>query len=84
MHFFRRPLTDSQTSREKVTDGEEEQYYCENHHEPIIDRDTFEKAKESIRQRGLEKGNCSEDTSKYQNRYAMSGKMKCGEVRKII
>lgn len=76
--LFQKTITDASFKR-KRNYGEEEQYYCENHHEPIIDKDTFEKAKEAIRQRGLEKGNCSEDTSKYQNRYAMSGKIKCGE-----
>lgn len=76
--LFQKTITDAAFKR-KRNYGEEEQYYCENHHEPIIDKDTFEKAKEAIRQRGLEKGNCTEDTSKYQNRYAMSGKIKCGE-----
>jgi len=76
--LFQKTITDA-TFKRKRNYGEEEQYYCENHHEPIIDKDTFEKAKEAIRQRGLEKGNCSEDTSKYQNRYVMSGKIKCGE-----
>lgn len=76
--LFQKTITDANFKR-KRNYGEEEQYYCEDHHEPIIDKDTFEKAKESIRQRGLEKGNCTEDTSKYQNRYAMSGKIKCAE-----
>ena len=76
--LYQKTYTDENFKR-KRNYGEEEQYYCEDHHEPIIDQDTFEKAKEAIRQRGLEKGNCSEDTSKYQNRYAMSGKIKCGE-----
>jgi DNA invertase Pin-like site-specific DNA recombinase len=76
--LYQKTYTDENFKR-KRNYGEEEQYYCEDHHEPIIDKDTFEKAKEAIRQRGLEKGNCSEDTSKYQNRYAMSGKIKCGE-----
>ena len=76
--LFQKTITDASFKR-KRNYGEEEQYYCEDHHEAIIDRDTFEKAKEAIRQRGLEKGNCSEDTSKYQNRYVMSGKIKCGE-----
>lgn len=75
--LFQKTITDASFKR-KRNYGEEEQYYCEDHHEPIIDRETFEKAKEAIRQRGLEKGNCTEDTSKYQNRYAMSGKIKCG------
>ena len=76
--LFQKTITDAAFKR-KRNYGEEEQYYCEDHHKAIIDRDTFEKAKEAIRQRGLEKGNCSEDTSKYQNRYVMSGKIKCGE-----
>ena len=61
--LYQKTYTDENFKR-KRNYGEEEQYYCEDHHEPIIDKDTFEKAKEAIRQRGLEKGNCSEDTSK--------------------
>lgn len=79
--LYQKTFTDENFKR-KRNYGEEEQYYCENHHEPIIDKDTFEKAKEALRQRGLEKGNCTEDTSKYKNRYAMSGKIKCGECGK--
>lgn len=76
--LYQKTYTD-ENFKKKRNKGEEEQYYCENHHEAIIDTDTFEKAKEAIRQRGLKKGNCTEDTSKYSNRYAMSGRIKCGE-----
>lgn len=76
--LYQKTYTDENFKR-KRNHGEENQYYCENHHEAIIDQDTFEKAKVAIKQRGIEKGNCGEDTSKYMNRYAMSGKIKCGE-----
>lgn len=79
--LFQKTFTDECFKR-KRNYGECEQYYCENHHEPIISHETFEKAQIAIKQRGIEKGNHSEDTSKYQNRYAMSGKIKCGECGK--
>lgn len=79
--LFQKTYTDENFIK-RTNYGEEEMYYCENHHEAIVDKDTFEKAKEAIKQRGSEKGNCTEDTTKYQNRYAMSGKIKCGECGK--
>lgn len=81
--LYQKTYTDENFKR-KRNYGEEEQYYCEYHHEPIIDKDTFERAKEVIRQRGLEKGICCEDKQKYQNRYALSGKIKCGECGKTF
>lgn len=47
--LFQKTITDANFKR-KRNYGEEEQYYCEDHHESIIDRETFEKAKEAIRQ----------------------------------
>jgi len=75
--LFQKTYTDEEFNRHR-NNGEFEQYYCENHHEPIVTHEIYEKANAVVKQRGLEKGNC-EDTAKYQNRYAMSGKVKCGE-----
>jgi len=76
--LFQKTFTDENFKR-KRNYGERERYYCQNHHEAIISHETFEKVQSIMKQRGLEKGNCSKDTSKYQKRYAMSGKIKCGE-----
>jgi len=59
----------------KINEGEEEMVLIENNHEPIIDRELFDKVqKEIIRRRTLrdfEKGI-------YANRYVWSGRIKCG------
>lgn len=79
--LFQKTFTD-EGFRRKRNYGECEMYYCEDHHEAIISHEVFERTQTALKQRGLEKGNCSDDTAKYQNRYAMSGKIKCGECGK--
>lgn len=80
--IFQKTYTDSQFSRH-TNDGELNQYLCENHHEPIVSHEIFDKANEVLNQRGKEKGN-GENTSRYQNRYAFSGKIKCGECGSVF
>lgn len=75
--IFQKTYTDSQFSRH-TNDGELNQYLCENHHEPIVSHEIFDKANEVLNQRGKEKGN-GERTERYQNRYGFSGRIKCGE-----
>lgn len=75
--IFQKTYTDSQFSRH-TNDGELNQYLCENHHEPIVSHEIFEKANEVLNQRGKEKGN-GERTERYQNRYGFSGRIKCGQ-----
>lgn len=58
--------------------GEKDQYLIENHHEAIISHEDFEAVNLAIRQRGKEKG-INEGSSKYLNRYPLSGKIKCSE-----
>ena len=59
----------------KYNHGEEEFIIIKNHHEPIIERDIFEKANEILQSRALS----PEGKSKHSNRYAFSGKIKCGK-----
>lgn len=75
--IFQKTYTDSSFNRHR-NNGEYDQYFCENHHEPIISHEDFDKVNELLRQRGKEKGN-GEDTAKYNNRYGFSGRIKCGE-----
>lgn len=58
----------------KYNKGEREFITIENHHEPIIDKETFNKVQEEIKRR-KEKANV--DNSKHSNRYALSGKLRC-------
>lgn len=59
----------------KYNKGEREFIEIKNHHEPIIDRETFVKVQEEIKRR---KNKAKVDGSKHSNRYALSGKLKCG------
>jgi Site-specific recombinases, DNA invertase Pin homologs len=56
--------------------GEETMYLVQDHHEPIVSHEVFDKVQEILKQRGFEKGNNGNDTSKYLERYAFSGKIK--------
>ena len=58
--------------------GERDRFFCENHHEPIISHEDFDRVRAVLDQRAMEKGNGT-DTYRYQNRYGFSGKIKCGE-----
>jgi site-specific DNA recombinase len=58
--------------------GEKDQYMIKDHHEAIISHEVFEAAQEILKQRGKEKG-VIKGSSKYQNRYLFSGKIKCAE-----
>ena len=74
--IFQKTYTDSSFHRH-VNYGERDRFHCENHHEPIISHEDFENVRMVLEQRGKEKGNGS-NTSRYQNCYSMSGKIKCG------
>ena len=65
----------------KINHGERKQYYSEDHHEGIVDRETFELANEALRQRGKEKGNdpTGENQTSRLNRYIFSGHLRCGD-----
>ncbi|MFV0362633.1 MAG: recombinase family protein, partial [Suipraeoptans sp.] len=75
--IFQKTYTDSSFNRH-INYGEHDQYLCENHHEPIVGHNIFDKANEIMNQRGKEKGN-GVNTWRYQNRYGFSGKIICGE-----
>lgn len=63
------------THKKKYNRGEEETVYIRDHHEPIIDRETFTFVQaEFERKSEIYK----EGKSKHSNRYAFSGKIKCG------
>ena len=74
--IFQKTYSDSGFRRHRNY-GEQDMFLCENHHEAIISHEDFDKAREVLDRRALEKGNGS-NTSRYQKRYAMSGKIRCG------
>lgn len=75
--LFQKTYTDSSFNRH-VNYGEQDMYLVKEHHEAIITHDDFEKANEVLEQRGKEKG-IEKQSTKYQNRYAFSGRIKCAE-----
>lgn len=74
--LLQKTYTDDQFKRH-TNEGEKEQVYVQENHEPIISRETFELAAKLMAYRGQEKnadsrkGNCT-------NRYPFSGKIRCG------
>lgn len=76
--IFQKTYTKDDFTR-KHNKGEVDSYLVENHHEAIISKETYKKANEILEQRRLEKGNKAKGESA--NRYAMSGKIICGECK---
>ena len=75
--IFQKTYTDDNFNRH-TNYGEKNMYMCKNHHEPIISHEIFDMTAEVMAQRGKEKGIEAGD-AKYLNRYALSGKIICGE-----
>lgn len=58
----------------KYNHGEEEFVILKNHHEPIISRELFDQANAILERRA----SSQEGKAKHSNRYAFSGKIRCG------
>lgn len=63
------------THKKKYNRGAEEMVYLKDHHEPIIDRETWDRTQEELERRSL----TAEQKAKHSNRYWCSGKLICGE-----
>jgi DNA invertase Pin-like site-specific DNA recombinase len=63
------------THSKKANNGEEEMIYIKDHHEPIIDRKTFDFVQSEFKRKSEV---YKHDKNKHSNRYAFSGKLKCG------
>ncbi|WP_312355086.1 recombinase family protein [Aminipila sp.] len=68
-------IVDFLEHKQEKNQGQEKQLYFRDHHEPIINRETWELAKEEYSKRTK----LVKENSKYTNRYWCSGKIKCGE-----
>ena len=73
--LFQKTYTDNNYSR-RPNKGEKDQFYCKNHHEPIISKEVLSKAQKLITQRAKSK---AVNKKAYQNRYVLSGRIICGE-----
>ena len=68
-------ITKNYLTHEKVLNDSDDKIYIHNHHEPIIDRDTWNKAQSELNRRST----YAETKKKYSNRYWCSGKIICAE-----
>jgi site-specific DNA recombinase len=57
--------------------GEQDSYYIEDNHPPIISKEIWEAVQMELKVRAAAKGNDG-DTDKYQNRYPLTGMLFCG------
>lgn len=62
------------THAKKYNRGNEEMVYLKNHHEPIVDRELWNRTQEEL----LKRSHADETKSKHSNRYWCSGKLYCG------
>lgn len=74
--FTKDPISKKRLKNE----GEQDQFYIKDHHEPIIDRDTFLKAQEIRCRRGENRknGSATSQRTKISRMYAFSSKLVCG------
>ena len=63
------------THQKKYNNGDEEMVYIKDHHEPIIDRETFDFVQSEFKRKSEV---YKTDNSKHSIRYAFSGKIRCG------
>lgn len=80
--LFQKTYTDIYFNRH-YNNGELDQYYMKNHHEPIISHEVFDKAEALIEQRGKEKG-AEKGSDKYKKRYPFTSKVICGECGTVF
>ena len=66
--LFQKTYTDNNYNR-RPNKGEKDQFYCKNHHEPIVSKEVFSKAQKLITQRAKIK---AVNKKAYQNRYVLS------------
>lgn len=68
-------VTKNYLTHEKVLNESDDKIYIHNHHEPIVDRDTWNKAQAELDRRSVD----TETKKKYSNRYWCSGKIICAD-----
>ena len=74
---FQKTYTDCNFKRHH-NHGEVDSFYAEEHHEPIISREVFDKV-QLILQKHIEEHNIEMNIGKYQRKYPFSGRIICGE-----
>lgn len=65
--------------------GEEDMYYIDNHHEPIIEPEVFEKAQQIMEKRAVNRRlGRGKDFERYSKKYAFSSMINCGFCNAIF
>lgn len=75
--IFQKTYSDDTFTRRR-NNGERDQFLAQGHHKAIISHEDFDAANDMIARNAAEKGIYA-DSRKYQNRYAFSGKVICGD-----
>ncbi len=70
--------TDPITKRRLDNMGEADQYYTENHHEPIVSRELWDRANEILNKRKGSHSRSNGKRDKYSRQFAFSCMLKCG------
>lgn len=70
--------TDPISKRRLANLGEADQYYTENHHEPIVTREVWDKANEILNKRKGSHSRSNEKRDKFSREYSFSCMLKCG------
>ncbi|MCL1787033.1 MAG: recombinase family protein, partial [Defluviitaleaceae bacterium] len=58
--------------------GEQDQFYIEDNHEPIINRDIFDSAQQIVNRRGKNRKSKDSRREKFSRKYAFSSMLECG------
>lgn len=72
------------TRKRKKNEGESIKYLVKNNHQSIISKEEFYKVQEIMTKRAVEYGNIPGKREKYNNRYALSGKIICGNCGAVF
>ncbi|WP_348621595.1 recombinase family protein [Paenibacillus polymyxa] len=58
--------------------GQEQQYFIEDNHEPIVSKEIFEAVQKEKKRRAKLKGSVMGESKRYSSKYALSSKVYCG------
>ncbi|TQR98199.1 recombinase family protein [Paenibacillus ottowii] len=64
--------------------GQEQQYFIEDNHEPIVSKEIFEAVQKEKKRRAKLKGSVMGESKRYSNKYALSSKVYCGRCGVIF
>ena len=75
--LLQKSITETYKAKRRPRSGDNQQYYVADHHEPIIDRETFERVKREIAYRESQRGFSPTGKSLCTSKYPFSNKLFC-------